>query len=81
MQMIEMNFPAASHGVSIKKKFNPNAASYGELNPADVANSHLTFIVICEICGLKSPVASIGKVVLYSFHTINEEKPNDSGSN
>jgi len=34
-----MNFPAASHGVSVKDKFNPNAASCGELNPADFAIS------------------------------------------
>jgi hypothetical protein len=36
---IEMNFPAASHGVSMKDKFNPNASSCGELNPADFAIS------------------------------------------
>jgi hypothetical protein len=35
----KMNFPAASHGVSMKDKFNPNAASCGELNPADFAIS------------------------------------------
>jgi len=35
----KMNFPAASHGVSMKDKFNPNAASCGELNPADFAFS------------------------------------------
>ena len=80
--MIKMNFPAKSHRVS-KEKFNPNAASYGELNSADFAISHLTFIVICvicEICGLKSPVAPVGIVVLYSFHTKIEEKPNCSDS-
>jgi hypothetical protein len=30
-----MKFPAASHGVSIKDKFNLIAASCGELNPAE----------------------------------------------
>ncbi len=34
-----MNFPAASRGVSVKDNFNPNAASCGELNPADFAIS------------------------------------------
>jgi len=38
-----MKFSAASHGVSIKNKFNPNAASCGELNPADftISTPHL----------------------------------------
>jgi hypothetical protein len=36
---IKMKFPAASHGVSMKNKFNLNAASCGELNPADFAIS------------------------------------------
>jgi hypothetical protein len=35
----KMNLPTASHGVSVKDKFNPNAASCGELNPADFAIS------------------------------------------
>jgi hypothetical protein len=51
-----MIFPAASHGVSVKGKFNSNAASCGELSPADFAISILTLIiicVICVICGLK----------------------------
>ncbi len=34
-----MNFPAASHGVSMHDTFYPNAASCGELNPADFAIS------------------------------------------
>jgi hypothetical protein len=32
-----MNFPSASRGVSMYDKFDSNAASYGELNPADFA--------------------------------------------
>jgi hypothetical protein len=35
----KMNFPAASHGVSMKDKFNLIAASCGELNLADFASS------------------------------------------
>jgi hypothetical protein len=35
----KMNFPAASHGVSISDKIYPNAAICGELNPADFAIS------------------------------------------
>jgi RNA polymerase sigma factor (sigma-70 family) len=34
-----MNFPAASHGVSMNEPFFPNAESCGELNPADFAIS------------------------------------------
>jgi hypothetical protein len=48
-----MNLPAASHGVSMNDKFYPNAASCGELNPADFAIGHRKFTVICVICGLK----------------------------
>ena len=54
-----MNFPAASRGVSMYDKFNPNAASCGGLTPADFAISNPTFIiiyVICEICGLKDQI-------------------------
>jgi len=36
---IPMNLPAANHGVSMFDKFYPNAASCGELNPADFAIS------------------------------------------
>jgi hypothetical protein len=35
----KMNFPVASHGVSISDKIYLNAASCGELNPADFAIS------------------------------------------
>jgi hypothetical protein len=34
-----MNFPAASRRVSMNDTFYPNAASYGELNPADFATA------------------------------------------
>jgi hypothetical protein len=59
-----MNFPSASHGVSVKDKFNPNASSCVELNPADLAIPNLKFIkicVICEICGLKIGWTNIPK--------------------
>jgi hypothetical protein len=39
---LSMDFPAASHGVSMKDKFNPTAACCGELNPTDfeISTSH-----------------------------------------
>jgi len=39
---LSMDFPAASHGLSMKDKFNPTAASCGELNPTDfeISTSH-----------------------------------------
>ena len=34
-----MNFPAASHGVSMNDEFYPNEDSCGELNPTDFTHS------------------------------------------
>ena len=47
-----MNFPAASHGVSIDDKIFSNAASYGELNPADFADS--LPLILCNLCNLRN---------------------------
>jgi hypothetical protein len=47
-----MNLPAASHGVSVKDKFNPNAASCGELNPADFAISTFIHYNLCNLRNL-----------------------------